>query len=210
MTVLVICDDHPTFARGLQRLLMEEAPDFDVVGTAVDAASVERLVAEVAPDIVLMDIALPGVDGVEATRRIRALSPTTKIVMLTASDEASDLYQSLRAGASAYVVKDADVGEIITTIRAVGTGHLVVPSHLAGRMLADLNQTEPTLSDVDRAILGGIAAGETNRELAVLLHMSERTLRRRVGDLYAKLHLADRIEAALYASKLDLRERETP
>jgi two-component system, NarL family, response regulator LiaR len=199
----LICDDHPTFARGLARLLEVEAPDISVVGVAATAIEAERQVRELLPDLVLMDLRLPGIDGIEATRRIRAASPTTKVMILTVSDEQADLYGALRAGAMGYVTKDKDVAEIANALRSVHRGHLVIPGDLAGHFLRDLETSDPALmlSSTERDILAAIGRGETNREMAGRLHMSERTVRRRVEDIYSKLHLADRLEAALYAAQ---------
>ena len=201
-TTVVVCDDHPAFARGLAALLPTEPGEIDVVSVVTSAADATRVVSDLLPDVVLMDIRLPGTDGIEATRQVRSASPTTQVVMLTASEDESDLYDALRAGASGYVTKDRDVSEIANAIRAVCRGHLVIPTHLAGRFLSDLEATEPApLSQMERDILTGIAHGETNRELAARLHVSERTVRRRIEDLYARLHLSDRIQAAIYAAE---------
>lgn len=199
---VMLCDDHPTFARGLAKLLEDETADVDVVGVATSVEEVERLVRETLPDVVLMDIRMPGTDGIEGTRRVRAASPTTKVVMLTVSDEQSDLYQALRAGAAGYVSKQNDVSEILNAVRSVCKGNLVLPAHLVGEVLHDLEKFDPSaLSDTERGILAGIARGETNREIGRRLHVSERTVRRRVEDIYAKLHLSDRIEAAVFAAQ---------
>lgn len=205
LTILVtICDDHPAFALGLAKLLADDAPDIEVVGVADGAEEAERLAREVLPDVMLMDIMLPGIDGIEATRRVRSASPGTKVVILTASDEVHDLQRAMRAGASGYVVKDQDVTEIADAVRAIARGNLVLPSHLAASLLHDLESAAPDLNDAEREILAGIARGETNKDLATRLHLSERTVRRRVEDIYSKLHLADRIGAAIYASKRGL------
>lgn len=205
MTILVtICDDHPAFALGLAKLLADDAPDIEVVGVADGAEEAERLAREVLPDVMLMDIMLPGIDGIEATRRVRSASPGTKVVILTASDEVHDLQRAMRAGASGYVVKDQDVTEIADAVRAIARGNLVLPSHLAASLLHDLESAAPDLNDAEREILAGIARGETNKDLATRLHLSERTVRRRVEDIYSKLHLADRIGAAIYATKRGL------
>ena len=196
---VLLCDDHPAFARGLAKLLESEASDVEVVGVATSGVEAERLVRELLPEVVLMDIRMPGVDGIEATRRVRSASPTTKVMMLTVSDEQTDLYRALRAGASGYISKEHDVVEIANALRSVHRGHLVIPAHLVSDVLADLEAADPALSENERAILAGIALGETNKEIGARLHMSERTIRRRVEDIYSKLHIADRIGAAIYA-----------
>jgi two-component system NarL family response regulator len=127
------------------------------------------------------------------------------VLVLTASDEQADLYKALRAGACGYVVKDAEAADIARAVRAVWSGHLVIPSDLASHIVNDLEAADPKwLSDMEREVLAGIGRGETNREMAARLHMSERTLRRRVEDIYAKLHLSDRIGAAVYAAQQGL------
>lgn len=199
---VVLCDDHPTFARGLALLLEGEAAELEVVGIATTAEEAEQLVREVLPDLVLMDVRMPDVDGIEATRRIRAASPSTKVVMLTASDEPVDLYRALRSGASGWVDKGADADEIVAAVRSVCGGQLVIPAGMAGNVIADLEAADPNvLSEVEQEILGGIGRGETNRDMAARLFLSERTVRRRVEDIYSKLHLADRLHAAVYANQ---------
>lgn len=199
---VMICDDHPAFARGLATLLEQEAADIEVAGVITDAKELEQAARQSPPDVLLLDLRMPGMDGIEAARRMRTISPTTRVLVLTASDEQSDLYQALRAGASGYVLKEADVSEIAGAVRSVFRGHLVIPAHLVGSFVHDLEEADPTaLSDVEREILSGIAQGETNREIADRLHMSERTVRRRVEDVYTKLHVTDRLQAAVYASK---------
>jgi DNA-binding NarL/FixJ family response regulator len=199
----IVCDDHPAFAKGLAKLLATEG--FDVFGVAGSAGEAERMVRDMLPDLVFMDVRMPKTDGIEATRRIRAASPTTKVMILTVSDEESDLYWALRAGASGYVTKDKEISEIADSARAVLRGQLVIPADMAGRFLKDLEDVDPSaLSATEREILAGIARGETNRDIGVSLNLSERTIRRRVEDVYQKLHLADRLEAAVYAAQRGL------
>ncbi len=165
------------------------------------------MVDEFFPDVVLMDIYMPGINGIEASRRIHDRTPSTKIVILTVSDEESDLYAALKAGACGYITKDRDLVEVAGVIRSVASGYMVVPCFLAGRMLDDLAQSDPSgLTEIERNILNGISKGQTNRQIAARLHLSERTLRRRLQDIYAKLHLADRLEAAVFAAAGPLSE----
>lgn len=200
-----MCDDQPTFAAGLAMILNAECLDLNVVGIACNAEEVERLTLTLYPDVVVIDIFMPRTNGIEATRRLKALSPTTKIVILTVSDEPHDLYEALLAGASGYAMKDRLPSQIGQLIRSVNEGNLTVPSHLAEMMLDHL-QSLPgaTLNDIDRRVLAGIGEGRTDQEMADRLHLSLRTLRRRVADIYQKLHLRDRRQAALYAVKRGL------
>jgi two-component system NarL family response regulator len=205
---VIVCDDHPAFARGLAALLEQEVPEIEGARVATSAEELQRLVQEAPVDVVLMDLRMPGVGGIEATRKVRAVAPSTKVVVLTASDEQSDLYKALRAGASGYVLKEADVSEIAAAVRSVHRGHLVIPAHLVGDFMHDLEESDPeSLTDAERDILAGIAQGETNREIGERLHMSERTVRRRVEDIYAKLHVTDRLQAAMYAAERGLSGR---
>ncbi len=199
---VIVCDDHPVFARGLAVMLEHEDDEIQVVGVTTTAEDAEQKALDLMPDVVLMDIRMPGTDGIEGSRRVQAASPTTKVLVLTASDEQADLYKALKAGACGYVVKDAEAADIARAVRSVWAGNLVIPSDLAASFVTDLEAADPTwLSDMEREVLVGIGRGETNREMATRLHMSERTLRRRVEDIYAKLHLSDRIEAAVYAAQ---------
>lgn len=202
---LLICDDHPTFGHGLAKLIEAEANDMTVVGVARNGEQAKTLVGELLPDIVLMDIRMPRSGGIEVTAGIKAVSPSTKIVMLTVSDDAGDLYRSLKAGASGYVLKDRELSEIIDAIRSVCRGYYAIPTDLAGRLMNDLDGFDRNvLSDQERDILVAIADGETNRRIASRLKVSERTVKRRVDDIYRKLHLSDRLEAAVYATRRGL------
>jgi DNA-binding NarL/FixJ family response regulator len=197
---VLLCDDHPTFARGLGSLLDREADDIQVVGIATGAEMAVRLVRDLLPDVVLMDVRMPQVDGIEATRQIRTASPTTRVVMLTVSDDPGDLHRALRAGACGWIGKDCDAGDVAETVRAVHRDYLVLPSELAAELLGALETFQPCgITEEERALLAGIARGETNRDLASRLHLSERTVRRRIEDIYSKLHLADRLQAAIWA-----------
>lgn len=201
MTIAVLlCDDHPTFARGLGALLDSEADDIEVVAVATDAEMAVRIVRDGLPDVVLMDVRMPGTDGIEAARRIREASPTTRVVMLTVSDEPRDLHRALWAGACGWVGKECDASDVAEAVRAAHRGYLVLPAELAGELLDAISTVEPPgITDEERALLAGISRGETNHDLAARLHLSERTVRRRIEDIYSKLHLADRLAAAIWA-----------
>jgi DNA-binding NarL/FixJ family response regulator len=191
---VIVCDDHPVYARGLAVMLEHEDDDIQVVAVTTKAEHAEAKALDLAPDVVLMDIRMPVVDGIEGTRRLVAASPLTKVIVLTASDEPGDLYQALRAGACGYVVKDAEAADIARTVRSVWAGQLVIPSHLAAHFATDLDAADPAwLSLAERDVLTGAGRGETSEEMAQRLGVPIRTMRRRVEDIYAKLHLSDRI-----------------
>lgn len=196
---VVICDDHPSVARGIAMLLENETTDFKVLGVVGTGEEAEEIVDETRPDVVLMDIYLPGRTGIETTRRIRSKHPATAVVMFTASDAEDDLYDALKAGAVGYVTKEQDVSEIADTIRNVGNGNCVFPSQLVGRLIEDLGKSRISLNDEEEKILSGLAVGETHKSIASKASLSERTIRRRIETIYSKLHLAGRNEAAVYA-----------
>ncbi|HJR44406.1 MAG TPA: response regulator transcription factor [Actinomycetota bacterium] len=200
---IVVCDDQPAVAQGLARVLEAERDELSVVGIANDARRAEALVKETLPDIAVMDIYMPDVDGIEATRRIRAACPSTQVVILTASEREEDLYRGIKAGALGYVTKDQDPSSIADVIMAVHHKNYALPAHLAGRMLQDVNEKNlpDYLDDDERTILAEIAAGNTDKQIAASLHVGERTVRRRIHNIYEKLHLADRVEAALFAAR---------
>jgi len=203
---IVVCDDQPAVARGIAQILEAQRDEIEVVGVATSANEVEALVRETLPDVVVLDIYMPGTSGIEATRRIRSISPTTSIVILTVSDEEEDLYRAIKAGALGYVTKDRDAAAIAEVIMAVHHRNYALPAHLAGRMLSDLKKSDSIddLGDEECTILREIAAGSTDQQIAHRLHLSERTIRRRVHNIYEKLHIADRIQAAIFAAQRGL------
>lgn len=206
---LVICDDHLLFAKGLAMGLEAEG-DFAIVGLASSADQALRLVRDKLPDVVVMDIYMPNVDGIEATRQICSLSASTRVVMLTVSDRNEDLIQALRAGATGYVLKNRQASEIASTIRAVHRGDYTFPASLAGELLRELGRDSDQLSqlnDEEKEILAGLARGESDQIIARRLLISERTFRRRLLDIRSRLFLASRLEAAVFAAKHGLVSR---
>ena len=207
---IVVCDDQPAVAHGLAQVLEAQRDEISVVGVATSAAEVEALVRETIPDVVVMDIYMPGVDGIEATRRIRTASPSTDVVILTFSDQEDDLYKAVKAGALGYETKDRDAAAIAEVVMAVHHKNYALPADLAGQMLADL-EGRNAVDDLDveeRTILREIAAGRTDKQIARALHLSERTIRRRIHNIYEKLHIADRIQAAIFAAQRGLAPEE--
>lgn len=193
-----ILDDYPAFARGLE-LVLSETADIEVVGTASRAEDAEQLVERWAPHIVLMDVRLPtGREGIEATKRICARFPETKVLMLSASEEGLDVREALDAGASGYLIKRADVDELLSAIRTVSAGEVVI-SPAALRVLLD-HADDVQLDDAERELLALVAEGLDVAEIARRMSVSESTLKRRFQAVVDKLPVDNRIEAAVYAA----------
>lgn len=203
---VVICDDHRTYAEGLSLLLRSEAPDIEVVGVTHDAEKAETVVAEILPDVVLMDIYMPGIDGIEATRRISSTSPTTKVVILTVSNADHDLYRALQAGAVAYIMKDEDPATIAEMVRRVVQEYSTFPSHMVTRLVRDLDDSRRLvdLTGQERAVLTHLGNGLTDKQMANRLKVTDRTIRRRLLNIYSKLHLSGRMQAVLFAAERDV------
>lgn len=200
---VVVCDDHPATARGLACLLAAAAADIHVVGVAFSGLEAEELVRQLSPDLVIMDLYMPGVSGIEATRRIRAASPGTNVMILTMSTLEEDLHEALSAGATGYVTKDRDVADIVSALRAVQLGQLTIPAGIAGGFLRILEHGGGNgLTDEERKIMLSLGAGMTNRQIGEEIHLSERTVRRRVKDIHAKLAVSDPRGAAAYAARV--------
>ncbi|MFH9066339.1 response regulator [Streptomyces coeruleorubidus] len=214
MTTVLIADDQPLQRFG-SRMLLESQDDMTVVGEAANGSEAVRMAAELHPDVVLMDIRMPGLDGIEATRRITAAGDRTRILIVTTFDLDEYAYAGLRAGASGFLVKDAQPEELLSGIRAVATGDAVVAPSLTRRLLdAYVHHlpTDPTaetspredprlasLTDREREILTVIGRGWTNTEIATRLHLAESTVKTHVGRILAKTGSRDRIQAVILA-----------
>lgn len=214
MTTVLIADDQPLQRFG-SRMLLESQDDMTVVGEAANGSEAVRMAAELHPDVVLMDIRMPGLDGIEATRRITAAGDRTRILIVTTFDLDEYAYAGLRAGASGFLVKDAQPEELLAGIRAVATGDAVVAPSLTRRLLdayvhhlpADPTAQDGTsedarltsLTDREREILTVIGQGWTNTEIAARLHLAESTVKTHVGRILAKTGSRDRIQAVILA-----------
>jgi two-component system, NarL family, response regulator LiaR len=204
---IVVVDDHKVVQTGL-RSYLESFPDMEVVGAASSGEEVLEKLEGWLPDVVVMDLRMPGgMDGVEATRRVRALSPHTQVVVLTAHTDDARVVGALRAGAIGYVRKDADPQVFLAAVRGAARGRSVLDPAVAGSVLQDLAQgaglTEP-LSERETEVLHQLAHGRTNREIADALHISEDTVKTHVGNILSKLQLAHRTQAVIYALKQGL------
>jgi DNA-binding NarL/FixJ family response regulator len=201
-TVLV-ADDHRLFRDGL-RSLLRTVPEAELVGEASDGEEAVRLAISLQPDVVVMDIRMPELDGVEATRRILRDCPSVRVLMVTMLDDDGSVFAAMRAGARGYVLKGADHAEIVRAIRAVAEGEGIFSSAIAGRLVdyfASLNPPVPDLmpglTPREREILALLSEGCKNAEIAARLSLSTKTVRNNVSNILAKLQVADRTQAAV-------------
>ena len=201
---VVLVDDHHVVRRGL-RSFLDSFADISVIG---EAANGEELLAQVEqwrPDVVVMDLLMPGgMSGIETTRRLRVLLPQTQVVVLTAYTDEARVIAALRVGAIGYVRKDAAPDLLLSAVRSAALGRSVLDPKIAGAVLQELleqSSIEPGLTERELEVLRQLAHGRTNREIAIQLIISEETVKSHVGNLLAKLQLAHRTQAALYALK---------
>lgn len=205
---VLIADDHELFRRGLERVFDSE-PDLEVVGEASDGAEALERAITLAPDVVLMDVRMPEVDGIEATQRIRQELHGVKVVMLTGSEDEEDLFAAVRAGANGYLLKDGSIDEIAGTVRAVARGQSVIAPSMASKLLAefsllsrrvdDQNGGSPRLTERELEVLRLIARGMSNKEIAADLVIAQNTVKNHVRNILEKLKMRTRTEAATYA-----------
>jgi DNA-binding NarL/FixJ family response regulator len=203
---VIICDDQAIVRDGLELLLKLEK-DIDVVGLAQDGAEAVDLVARTSPDLVLMDLKMPGMNGVEATRRICTLCPNTKVLVLTTFDNDEWVFDAIRAGASGYLMKDTPRGKVIEAVRGTVMGKSYVDPLVAGKLLdqvASKQELPPTLITArltgrEVEVLRLLARGHSNVEIAEKLHLSEGTVRNHVSVIFSKLDVTDRTQAAILA-----------
>jgi DNA-binding NarL/FixJ family response regulator len=207
VTRILIADDHGVLRAGL-RALLDAAPDLTVVGDAADGDEALRLTNELQPDVVLMDISMPGRGGIEATARLRQLKSDIRVLILTFHEDETLLKEAIRAGASGYIVKRAVESELINAIRAVLRGDLYIHSGMTRALLADSGSPEPRsqmsverLTPREMEVLRLVAQGHTNRQIADLLTISVRTVETHRANLMGKLHLESRVELVRYAAE---------
>ena len=189
--------------------MLAAEPDLEIVGEASDGLEAIELATELLPDVVLMDVRMPGVGGIEATRRIRTAQPSTRVMMLTVSEDDEDLFASVRAGATGYLLKEMSIDEVAGAVRAVARGQAVVTPSMASKLLGEFNilsrrvdaqhGSAPRLTDREVEVLRLVAKGLSNKEIAAELVIAENTVKNHVRNILEKLQLKSRMEAALYA-----------
>jgi DNA-binding NarL/FixJ family response regulator len=210
---ILVADDHVEFREGLRRLL-NSTPDTEVVGDAATGDATIELAARLQPDVILMDIQMPGINGIEATRRIINTSPHIYILMLTMFEDDDSVFASIEAGARGYLLKGADKAEILRAIRAVESGEAIFGAAIARRLMhyfsalrpASTVQPFPELTEREREILNLIAQGFNNAFIAERLVLSPKTVRNHISNIFSKLHVADRSQAIVRAREAGMGE----
>ena len=204
ITVLIV-DDHALVRQGVRGYL-EAQPDISIAGEAASGEEAVRLAADQVPDVVLMDLLMPGMDGVEATRRVRRVSPRSQVVVLTSYHEDVHIFPAIKAGALSYLLKDVGPEELAGAVRAAARGEAVLHSHVATRVMQELRGTRrevpnpfAELTNRELEVMHLIAEGLSNALIAERLVLSEKTVKGYVSNILSKLHLADRTQAAVLA-----------
>jgi DNA-binding NarL/FixJ family response regulator len=208
---VLIADDHQLFRDGL-RALLASADDTELVGEAATGEEAIVQAAALQPDVVLMDLQMPGMNGIEATRRIVQMSPHIGVLVVTMFEDDHSVFAAMRAGARGYLLKGASHAEMLRAIRAVGGGEAIFSPAIASRLMeyfanirpASAPQVFPELSDREREVLGLIAQGHKNTEIAERLVLSAKTVRNHVTNILSKLQVADRAEAIIRAREAGL------
>jgi len=202
---VLIVDDHPIFRKGLRALLASH-PELTLAGEATSGGEAVQLAAELRPDLILMDLQMPGGDGITAIRRIIAVQPESRILVVTMFDDDESVFAAMRAGARGYVLKDMDDAELSRALLAVGHGEAIFSSALAGRMMRFFDQRpmprQPLfgeLTESEHKVLELIAQGESNMVIAERLALSPKTVRNYISNIFSKLQVADRAQAMVKA-----------
>ena len=204
---VMLVDDHALFRKGVASLLAT-CPDIEVVGEADNGAQAVAKVADLMPDLILMDIQMPEVDGLEATRRIVAAHPYVKIVMLTVAEEDRSLFDAIKAGAQGYLLKKMEPNEFLAMVRGVSRGEAPISRSMASRILGEFGRRvqgpqpeDPTaaLTPREREVLQHLTRGSSNKEIANALCVSENTVKNHLKNILAKLHLQNRVQAVAFA-----------
>jgi two-component system NarL family response regulator len=213
---VLIVDDHAVFRRGLEMVLSAD-PDIEVVGEASNGEEATAKAGDLLPDVVLMDVRMPGGGGIDACRAVKSVAPSARIIMLTISDEESDLYEAIKAGATGYLLKEISIDEIAAAVRSVYGGQSLISPAMAAKLLtefasmarkADERQQVPVprLTERELEVLKLVARGLNNRDIAKELFISENTVKNHIRNILEKLQLHSRMEAVVYAVREKLLE----
>ena len=202
MIGVLVVDDHPMLRSGLAQLL-EQADDITLIGLAADGAEGVALALGAHPDVVLMDLEMPGLDGIEATRRIRACCEHTQVVILTSFSDRARILDALDAGAAGYLLKDAEPDQLLRGIRAAAAGEAPLAPRAASELLAERHETRPAsgLTPREREVLAMVAEGLPNKLIARRLEISEKTVKAHLTRIFERLGVSDRTQAALWAQR---------
>jgi DNA-binding NarL/FixJ family response regulator len=216
---VAVVDDQRLFTRGLSGLV-DMLPETEVVGVAYDGEEAVELCRKEEPDVVLMDISMPKMDGISATREIRDLLPQTAVVILTAHEDDEHVFEGIKAGAQGYLLKDAELEDLSRAIRTVHSGHTIIAPDLAQKMLNTFQsggvspagkRLVPPLTDRELDVIRALAQGKSDRQIAQSLGISEKTVGNHTSNIYRKLHIFDRTQAVIYAVRegvIDVEELE--
>ncbi len=201
---VLIAEDHAVVRNGLRSILESES-DFEVVGEASDGDEALTLAQDLLPDVILMDIRMGASDGITATRRIRAVVPSARVVVLTSYDEDELVFSSIRAGASGYLLKEVSAHQLTNAIRTVADGFSLIYPSVARRVLDEFGRPKKSgaeqmaqLTPREREVLKLVAGGRPNKEIGAMLGISERTVKTHISNIFSKLEISDRTEAAMY------------
>lgn len=214
ITILLV-DDHALVRQGV-RAFLDTQSDLHVVAEAESGQTAVRLAAELAPDVTLMDLMMPGMDGVEATRHVKQVSPRTQVIVLTSYHQDEHIFPAIRAGALSYLLKDVGPEELAAAIRQAAAGEAVLHPRVAARVVEELHGTRrdfvnpfTELSERELEVLRLIADGRSNAGIAATLTLSEKTVKSHVSNILSKLHLQDRTQAAVYAWREGVMRRDS-
>jgi NarL family two-component system response regulator LiaR len=213
---IILVDDHEVVRRGV-RTYLNTIAEFDVIGECSSGEDAIRMVAENIPDIVLMDLIMPGMDGIETTRQIKKISPRTQVVVLTSYHEDAHIFPALKAGAISYILKDMKMDKLVEALNKAVQGEVTLHPRVAARVLQNIRgdggedqQLFTELTERELDVLKLIASGMTNSQIAEELVITENTVKGHVSNILSKLHLVDRTQAAVYAWQRGIVRRDTP
>jgi DNA-binding NarL/FixJ family response regulator len=213
---VAIADDQRLFAHGLARIIGVQ-PDMEVVGEVHTGEEAVSLCLEFEPDVVLMDLSMPVMDGVSATRKIMSHSPRTRVLILTVHADDAHVFQGIKAGAQGYILKDCTPEDLVRAIRTVYAGDTILAQDVAKKMLTTFEgirsdaEITPRLTERELEVVKALARGKSNKEIALSLGISEKTVRNHASNIYKKLHIFDRTQAVIYAIRkglVDIEELE--